>query len=774
MRLHHLIRRARIATIAAMFAAISVSAFGQNRTVTMSRFRYSRPPRKPPPAAQAESVRRLSIDEAVKLALEQNLGIRIQRIRSADSGHRRRAGAIVLGAEPARPASRRNSQTPAVHERALRQRDEHRSTARSSTGRRSTRRCRGARSYSATWNNSRFTTTNLFQQLQPAARLEPQPAVHAAAAAQLRDRSDPPAGRRTARRRASCPTSSSSGVITADAAQRQERVLGSVVRDQQPEGAAAVAGAVAAVAEGQPEARRDRHDGADRHRAGAGRSREQRAARDRRRGGDQGGAGQPARAHPRSRHAGFLERRRSSRPTRRRSPRRRSTSTRRCATRSTSGRTCAARRTASSRATSTSSTTATRSSPTSTPTSSYITTGVGGMQLSPVDLSAVIAGQPSTRTVVAERGFGSVLGDVFQSAYPNWTFGVSIGYPLGANTAQANLARVRLQYEQAQAQLKNLQMQVATQVRDVARNVQTNQQRVAVGARVARAAGEEARGRGKEARRRHVVELLRLPGAARSRAGAHRRNPGDLGLQQVAGRFRGRAAGAARRRWRRHYHRRLRRRRDERDLQDSVRRQRPGDVDEATVLVATSRSRYRLSPTRLLRLIRPAPIPSALPAPSLAPHVTLPECRSSRSPSSPKTKRRTSATRWRRSPGPTRSSSSTRAAPTRPSRSRGSTPIGSSFATGPDTSIRRTTPRRSPRHDWILSLDADERVTPELAAEIQACLTAAPREAAFRIPRVTWHLGRWIRTHRLVSRLPDAPVRSAIGANGPAATCTRR
>jgi glycosyltransferase involved in cell wall biosynthesis len=49
-------------------------------------------------------------------------------------------------------------------------------------------------------------------------------------------------------------------------------------------------------------------------------------------------------------------------------------------------------------------------------------------------------------------------------------------------------------------------------------------------------------------------------------------------------------------------------------------------------------------------------------------------------------------------------------------------------------------------HDWILSLDADERVTPALADEIRALLVGAPREAAFRIPRVTWHLGRWIRT----------------------------
>ena len=49
-------------------------------------------------------------------------------------------------------------------------------------------------------------------------------------------------------------------------------------------------------------------------------------------------------------------------------------------------------------------------------------------------------------------------------------------------------------------------------------------------------------------------------------------------------------------------------------------------------------------------------------------------------------------------------------------------------------------------HDWILSVDADERVTPELAAEIQARLKDAPREAAFQIPRVTWHLGRWVRS----------------------------
>jgi glycosyltransferase involved in cell wall biosynthesis len=49
-------------------------------------------------------------------------------------------------------------------------------------------------------------------------------------------------------------------------------------------------------------------------------------------------------------------------------------------------------------------------------------------------------------------------------------------------------------------------------------------------------------------------------------------------------------------------------------------------------------------------------------------------------------------------------------------------------------------------HDWILSLDADERVTPALADEIRSTLATDQPHAAFRIPRVTWHLGRWIRS----------------------------
>jgi glycosyltransferase involved in cell wall biosynthesis len=47
-------------------------------------------------------------------------------------------------------------------------------------------------------------------------------------------------------------------------------------------------------------------------------------------------------------------------------------------------------------------------------------------------------------------------------------------------------------------------------------------------------------------------------------------------------------------------------------------------------------------------------------------------------------------------------------------------------------------------HDWVLCLDADERVTPELADGIRAAL-AAPRCNAYMMPRRNRFLGRWLR-----------------------------
>jgi glycosyltransferase involved in cell wall biosynthesis len=47
-------------------------------------------------------------------------------------------------------------------------------------------------------------------------------------------------------------------------------------------------------------------------------------------------------------------------------------------------------------------------------------------------------------------------------------------------------------------------------------------------------------------------------------------------------------------------------------------------------------------------------------------------------------------------------------------------------------------------NDWILSLDADEAVTPELAAEIQALQKGGAPHDAYSFPRLAHYLGRWI------------------------------
>ena len=59
-------------------------------------------------------------------------------------------------------------------------------------------------------------------------------------------------------------------------------------------------------------------------------------------------------------------------------------------------------------------------------------------------------------------------------------------------------------------------------------------------------------------------------------------------------------------------------------------------------------------------------------------------------------------------------------------------------------------------HEWIFSLDADERVTPALADEVRALLAHEPSAAGYRMPRVSFYFGRWIRT---TDMYPDYQLR---------------
>ena len=85
------------------------------------------------------------------------------------------------------------------------------------------------------------------------------------------------------------------------------------------------------------------------------------------------------------------------------------------------------------------------------------------------------------------------------------------------------------------------------------------------------------------------------------------------------------------------------------------------------------------------------------------------------------------------------------------------------------------------RHDWVLCLDADERVTPELQTAIESALTQ-PANGAYRFARCNRFLGRYLKHgegypdwslrlfDRRQARWSDDAVHEKVVSNGPIGT----
>ena len=83
------------------------------------------------------------------------------------------------------------------------------------------------------------------------------------------------------------------------------------------------------------------------------------------------------------------------------------------------------------------------------------------------------------------------------------------------------------------------------------------------------------------------------------------------------------------------------------------------------------------------------------------------------------------------------------------------------------------------QNDWILSLDADERVSQALATEIRDRLRDEPPHRGYRVPRLAWYMGRWIRStdwypdyqlrlyDRRVARWSHTRVHESVRVDGP-------
>ncbi len=89
--------------------------------------------------------------------------------------------------------------------------------------------------------------------------------------------------------------------------------------------------------------------------------------------------------------------------------------------------------------------------------------GLGGSQL-------ITTGTGVNRTVTGAipGGYGDALSTLFGHNFPRWTVQVNLSYPLGVSSQEASVARARVQLSQVQAQVKQIELQVATDVTNAA------------------------------------------------------------------------------------------------------------------------------------------------------------------------------------------------------------------------------------------------------------------------------------------------------------------
>jgi outer membrane protein TolC len=76
------------------------------------------------------------------------------------------------------------------------------------------------------------------------------------------------------------------------------------------------------------------------------------------------------------------------------------------------------------------------------------------------------------------RSFTDALRDVFGNDFKTWSVALNVSYPIGTSTADAAYAQARLQKQQEQVTLANLELNVTQSVRDAARQVTTGLRRV--------------------------------------------------------------------------------------------------------------------------------------------------------------------------------------------------------------------------------------------------------------------------------------------------------
>ncbi len=75
-------------------------------------------------------------------------------------------------------------------------------------------------------------------------------------------------------------------------------------------------------------------------------------------------------------------------------------------------------------------------------------------------------------------GYGQALNTIFGQSYPTWNVALNVSYPIGTSAQEAAIARARVQLNQVDAQMRQIELQIATDVTNAATQVQNNVERV--------------------------------------------------------------------------------------------------------------------------------------------------------------------------------------------------------------------------------------------------------------------------------------------------------
>jgi outer membrane protein TolC len=75
-------------------------------------------------------------------------------------------------------------------------------------------------------------------------------------------------------------------------------------------------------------------------------------------------------------------------------------------------------------------------------------------------------------------GYSDALTNLFGASNPRWTMQLNFSYPLGQSSQEASVARAKVQLNQVNAQMKQIELQVATDVTNAAVTAQSNVDRV--------------------------------------------------------------------------------------------------------------------------------------------------------------------------------------------------------------------------------------------------------------------------------------------------------